>query len=416
MKKYIPIILLLAACKTRQMQNPNQITTLQIVDRNGFSETISSKDRLKKFQGANFLGSQPYRKAMRLFPHDEQGRARSVITSYHDNGTIWQYLEVVSGRANGIYREWLPNGQLHLEAQVIEGIGDLHFEAQESWIFDGINRVFDETGALTAEMHYEHGVQQGTTYFYYPSGAIKQQIPFDRGVIEGRLQYFDQEGNVLGESHYERGELTGRSYFIGNAEEPKFEEKYLRGALEEGHYYSFQGEIISEIADGQGFKPSYQNGKLYEMREHRDGKPEGLVKRFAQDGILESEFMVKEGLRHGEERVFFPSGKVKLTIDWYDGEIHGMVKTYYKTGGIESQREMSHNKKQGRAFAWYRSGDLMLSEEYENDRLIKGNYMKPGEKDPASTIIKGNGEALLYDGYGTFLRRVRYENGRPQDS
>ena len=44
------------SCKKRLLP----LTSIHIVDRNGFSETISNKERLNQFQNVNFLSPQPY--------------------------------------------------------------------------------------------------------------------------------------------------------------------------------------------------------------------------------------------------------------------------------------------------------------------------------------------------------------------
>ena len=91
-----------------------------------------------------------------------------------------------------------------------------------------------------------------------------------------------------------------------------------------------------------------------------------------------------------------------------------MVKTWYPDGSMESQREMSGNYKNGLLTAWYIDGNLMLIEEYDRDKLIRGEYFKKGEKIPASQVAGGKGVATLFDSEGNYLRRVNIFNGRPQ--
>ena len=53
----------------------------------------------------------------------------------------------------------------------------------------------------------------------------------------------------------------------------------------------------------------------------------------------------------------------------------------------------------------------MLVEEYEEDRLIKGQYYKKNGRDPVSMVFNGNGTAMLYDERGVFLKKVTYVKG-----
>jgi hypothetical protein len=55
----------------------------------------------------------------------------------------------------------------------------------------------------------------------------------------------------------------------------------------------------------------------------------------------------------------------------------------------------------------------MLVEEYEKDALVRGQYIKRGEKSPASRVEHGTGVATLYDADGNFSKKVNYKEGQP---
>ena len=131
-------LLLCAGCYKGQ-----ELSHIQLVDRNGVNETISHEDRLSQLDRVNFMEAQPYQKVTRVFKRSNEGKLCSKITTYHDNGELHQYLEVMGGRAHGLYREWHDNGTLHIEATVMEGIGDITPQAQTSWLFDGMSYVWN---------------------------------------------------------------------------------------------------------------------------------------------------------------------------------------------------------------------------------------------------------------------------------
>jgi antitoxin component YwqK of YwqJK toxin-antitoxin module len=144
------------------------------------------------------------------------------------------------------------------------------------------------------------------------------------------------------------------------------------------------------------------------------------VKLFDERGHLLSLFHMKDGVKHGEEWVYYPSLldnhlQTKLYIHWSDGIVQGMARTWYPNGVLESEREISDNKKQGVASAWYRDGSLMMIEEYENDELYRGTYMKKGSSHPISSVENGEGTATLYDPDGFFLKKIPYSKGHPVD-
>src|SRR5579872_5078103 len=160
------LLLLLAGCAARSSHDPNSLVSVQTTDKNGFSETISQKDRLNSYQKIDFLSPQTYQKVLRVYGKNDEGKNQSKITSYHPNGHIWQYLEIFDGRAQGVYREWFPSGKLKMELQVIEGSGDIHQVAQATWVFHGKNVIWDEAGQVEAEIFYEKGALQGTSLYY----------------------------------------------------------------------------------------------------------------------------------------------------------------------------------------------------------------------------------------------------------
>jgi hypothetical protein len=55
----------------------------------------------------------------------------------------------------------------------------------------------------------------------------------------------------------------------------------------------------------------------------------------------------------------------------------------------------------------------MLMEEYDNDILVKGSYLKKGDKQPVSKVENGKGIATIYDSRGHFQKKITYEKGIP---
>ena len=105
----------------------------------------------------------------------------------------------------------------------------------------------------------------------------------------------------------------------------------------------------------------------------------------------------------------------KLYIEWQDDVIQGICRTWYPNGRLESERELLNNQKHGTSSAWYLDGSLMLIEEYENDVLQKGSYLKKGETKPVSTVENGEGTATFFCKDGRFLKRALYHKGQVID-
>jgi antitoxin component YwqK of YwqJK toxin-antitoxin module len=404
--------ILFTSCASREQHN---LSSVQVVDRNGMNETVSNPEKLDAFAKVAFDLPQPYQKIVRVYKKDTEGKVHAKATTYHDNGHIHQYLETVGGRAHGVYKEWFTNGKLRMQARVIEGMGDLTETAQATWIFDQDSHVWDQEGQKIADIYYEKGSLEGVSNYYYPNGLLSKKIPYKKDQIDGELQIFAQDGTLIGTTKYLEGIKHGLAHFAGDSEAPPREELYEKGYLLEAKYYNYAGEVVSKIDKGYGIRTLFVKGILRSEHEYQQGVPEGQVRLYREDGSLEGTYRLHEGKKEGEEFVYYRETKEQpmLCITWLADEIHGNVRTWYPNGKLESEREMNHNKKQGMSIAWYQDGSLMLFEEYENDVLLSGKYLKKGDEEPCSRIIGGSGCATLFTPNGDFLRKVEYRKGKP---
>lgn len=411
-------LLLLCGCMGRgDHANPDAVISMQIMDRNGFSETISGKERLSQHIKTDFLTAQPYKKVLRVFGRTPEGKSHSKITTYHPNGHPWQYLEITDGRAHGVYQEWYPNGQKKLATYVIEGTPDVSEVAQMTWLFEGKSQVWNEEGVLVADLSYEKGLLEGPSLYYHPNGQLAKEIPYTQDAIHGMIVHYNPNGMIVEKLAYHKGLKEGESAGYWDDGKASYLESWKAGLLLNGLYYDSEQNLLSEVKEGIGKQALFKEGKLFSLVEYQNNVAEGSVQIFNEEGGLSSIFHVKDGKKHGEEVEYYPtkdgSLKPKISIQWEEDSIQGVVKTWYQNGTVESQREMNGNKKHGLAFAWFKTGGLMLMEEYEEDTLVKGSYYKKGDRKAVSKIENGKGLATLYDSEGRFLRKVSYEKGIP---
>ncbi len=411
---FIFSLVILSSCGQKKIADDSTLLSIQIIDRNGFAETVSSKERLSRYQNTDFITPQPYQKVLRVFGKNQEGRSTSKVTSYHSNGHIWQYLEVVEGRAQGAYKEWHPNGHQKIEFSIIEGAPDLSESSLASWVFNGKNSIWDDKGNLMAEIFYEKGALHGDSLYYYPEGTLQKKVPYYQDVLQGSIIIYSPSGKILETISYVNDKPNGEAFAITEENTPIYKELFENGILLEGSYY-IDNVVIASIHEGSGKKAEFEEGKLARLVEYKKGIPEGLVESFNSKGLLQSSYHQKEGKKQGEEKEYYLEEpfKEKILLTWQEDSLQGPVKTWFPNGIQESQKEMYQNKKNGISFAWYKNGNLMLSEEYENDVLVSGSYYKKGDKKPVSRVIKGKGTVTLYDAEGYFLKKIPYEKGVP---
>lgn len=399
----------------QERTNELKLVSISIMDRNGLSETVSAKERLKNYESSNFLTAQPYQKVLRVFAKNKQGDSLSIITSYYPTGQIRQFLECSNGRAHGRYLEWHTNGQKKLQSSVLGGAADLDEKSQTTWAFHETSYCWDEEGNLIADMPYSQGILEGVSRYFYSSGALSQAIPYHKGEIEGDSLSYDEDGTLLESTHYSKGIKTGKSLGFWPGSKPQWDELWQNDLLQEGKYFTQDATLVSTVEKGAGKRCIFGDEGPLELQEYKNGLPEGEVIIYDDKGTIIRRIFVKDGEKHGDEIYYWPTkpSQPKLIIQWDNGQVHGTVKTWYENGTPESSREMSRNLKQGTLTGWYKDGQLMLIEEYEKDRLIRGDYLKKGTSLPITKVRDGKGIATFFDNDGTFRSRVTYQDGKP---
>jgi len=425
MKRFIPLFLLvlftITGCVHHYVDyyDPDNLVCINIVDQDGLSETIGNQERLSQYEDVDWLANHPYQKVMRIYGRDQKGNMGAYITSYHENGQVKQYLEVMNGRASGAYREWYENGQLKVETAIVGGEADITIPAEKTWLFNGCNRAWDDEGRLVAEVQYSKGDLEGISTYFHNNGNVWKKVPFHKNEIHGVSEIYLQDGTLLQATQYCNGKRHGQAYRYWNGQKIAADEMFDSDLLVWGRYYDQCGKIVSQVSEGTGYRVLFGRNRVGELHEYHNGVQDGEVKIYDENGTLASIHHIKNGIKHGEEVEYYPlrHGETHLipmlSVNWYEGKVQGSSKTWYRSGVQESQREMSNNKKNGISTAWYKDGSIMMIEEYEHNKLVKGEYYQRNEKSPISRLENGEGTAMLYDGEGNFLNKVIYYSGKP---
>lgn len=404
-----------------QKKKPLQLISVHIVDRNGFSEAITNKDRLGQYQKVDFLQPQSYQKVLRIYARDGKGNMRSVVTSYHENGNPKQFLEILNGRASGQFCEWHENGTMSVYAQVLNGSPDIANGAEKTWVFDGLSCIWDENGHNIAQISYSQGSLEGFSYYFHTSGNVWKIVPYHNNEVNGTMEIYKDSGELLQKVSYSKGLKNGESYRYWNDSQVASYELFNNGKLEKGEYFDKEGQSITEINSGDGYRAIFGKEAVCELQTYKDGYLDGQVQVYNPQGKLKRIYHIKNNIKNGEETEYYvdenaiseEEPKPKLSFNWYEGKVHGIARTWYPNGNLESQREMANNEKNGILTASYRDGNLMLIEEYEKNKLVRGDYFKIGDRVAISEVREGKGTATIFDANGQFIHKIVYERGMP---
>lgn len=412
-------------CAHHNAPQESNLSCIQITDRHGITETISSSEKLLRLASTDFTKPQPYHQVIQIFKKNSEGKTPGAIIIYYPNGQIAQYLETQDGRAMGKYRAWYNDGQLKIEATIIGGTADLSVESQKNWLFDGLSSAWDEKGNLIAKIPYEKGVLHGEALYYYKDLSLKKSVLYEKGVVEGKMVEYNKQQEIIQESYYHNDKKQGKSIRYWKAHHPQYIEEYIKGKLYQGKYFDISNRLIATIENGEGKKAIFKKKYLKKILSYHQGKLDGKVEVFTKQGELKRIYHKKNNHKQGEETLFYLRKELpehietmqpKLTLYWDQEAINGTVKTWYVNGQIESQKQITNNIKNGSSSGWYRNGKVMFIEEYQMGRLISGSYFSSTQSYPISTVSDGFGIATIYDGDGIFIRKVTYYHGKPEEN
>lgn len=424
--KLFPLFLFILSCSLSHSKN--SLIKAHFVHHNGYSETITEREKLRLIEQGDFSHSSPYKKVLKVYQVHNQNETKALLTSYHSNGQIKQSLEIENGRARGMYGEWFAKGIKKLEISVHGGEPDFGEEVEKSWIFHGLGSVWNEEGKLIAQIPYEEGMLHGEMIRYFPHGSVKETLPIERGKLSGTVKKFYPNGALKSSNEYHLGVREGTSLTFSPDGTLLREEEYERGLLDCGRYFSFEGKLLTTIEKGRGWRVLLSSDSSHTWKEYQNGKAEGEVRLFTREGALRRLYHLHKGLMEGEDWEYYPVEELppvitpslqeklplpKLLVNWRENCLQGVIKTWYSSGQLETQREMSKNKKQGITSAWYLNGSLMYIEEYDQNFLKRGTYFKKDEYNPISKVSDGMGMATLFDSEGNLLRKISYEGGLP---
>ena len=167
-----------------------------------------------------------------------------VSTELYDDGSIRAEGRIESGKKEGVWKFYFPDGTLSAQEEYLGGelngiVLNYDFSgnliAREHWENDVItdSAWYYKDNHLWRKGKYENGVYQGNWIFYHLSGNVQQTGYYDKGVPNGTWKTYDTNGYLVEEGSYRDGQPDGLWKF------------YDHGTLTMYGHYS-KGEQVGE--------------------------------------------------------------------------------------------------------------------------------------------------------------------------
>ena len=189
------------------------------------------------------------------------------------------------------------------------------------------------------------------------SRVVKENFPdtdkprFERGIV----RYSDD--TIVSDGIHKEFFSTGQLYVEGEFDKGKAVGKWT--------FHHPSGEVAKEVT-------------------YKDGRPDGEVKLFNEEGKLIARREYVAGLRTGVWETYAADGEQKLREETYkDGKPDGAFRTWYTNGQLRQEMNYVAGKLEGLATEWTRVGD----------KRAEVNF-KDGLKDGMSRLWQTDGKVV----------------------
>jgi antitoxin component YwqK of YwqJK toxin-antitoxin module len=141
----------------------------------------------------------------------------------------------------------------------------------------------------------------------------------------------------------------------------------------------------------------------------------GVIQDRDREGNLQSAYLVCEGRRHGECRLFAEEGQLRAVMFYLHGKLHGPSTMYSENGKILAKTWYCEGKRMGKAHYYFLSGALSSLQRFKNGAWegLQEYFYEDGSQKSVIPFHLGqlHGEVRLFWESGKPKRSVRYFEG-----
>ncbi len=283
----------------------------------------------------------------KLVVDSEESVILDLRNSYYPDGTIKSTGGYVDGMKEGTHRYYDNEG--NIEGAEIYSRGEKTAEGiiDEKGDYQGLWKLYYETGELKAEGEFENSERIGEWTFYHRNGEIQHRAKYAEGLPQGRWTWYFDNGNLRREEYYRRGKEDGESieYDIEGNEISRGE--YVSG-YKEGEWFYHVGDHTEKgsYLDGErngNWIYEYPEGELNYEGEYAVGLPIGKHKWYYPNGQLKKEGKYSSGVRVGTWKTYDENGLQELIVKYKNGqEVKINGRNVFNESSPESEEELSN--------------------------------------------------------------------------
>lgn len=196
---------------------------------------------------------------------------------------------------------------------------------------NGFVQLKDESGHITSEGTLVNGKPDGYWKTFYENGHVKSEGNRKNFLLDSTWKFYSDKGIITTEINYAKGKKNG-----------------IRKSFNDKGVVILAENYEADIKNGLS-KEYYETGKIKASTNFEDGKENGWAYEFDIDSTIISRFYYKQGflnlresinhrdkagLRQGEWKTFFASGRVKTEATYVDDKKNGFYREYNESGSM----------------------------------------------------------------------------------
>ena len=192
------------------------------------------------------------------------------------------------------------------------------------------------------------GRRQGLWTGYHANGQKRYEGQFKNDRPRGMFNYYDEEGNLQATNSFDKsGVKAANKTYAPNGT-----------LIAEGNY-------VNQKKDGEW--RYYDNlGRLVLVEDNKDGKVNGWSKLYnAETGTLAEETQFIDGLPEGVCRKYRDNGVVLQECHYANGQLDGLSKTYNPNTSVKEEGNYCKGEKCGQWNTYNEEGDLVAVDSYD---------------------------------------------------
>ena len=278
-------------------------------------------------------------------------------------------------------------------------------KSNETTLKDGIYTRFYKTGTIYQKGKLKNGKDIDTIYFY---DLNEKLIQYSIVKPDTLIHYYLKNGPYISYSQ------DGKIFEKGIIENHQIGDEWTK------YFDNGKIDLTKKLVNGTGWNYwYYRNGQISDQIYHLNGKTNGELKIWFENGQIREISNWKKGIQEGMYEVYYENGQLEEKVNWINGKRNGKLERWYKNGQKEQEIFFKNGQEDGDVLQWHQNGktkailkyisgkpDGKVTTYFENGQIKAEGFYKDGIR---------NGMFIEYDINGKTINKINYFNGEPKE-